>query len=369
MQIRRQVIILAVALGMAESLSAAQFRTQNFVVHAPDAQLAQHFGQMAERYRKEKAIEWLGREMEPWPQPCPLYVKPTMSGAGGATKFDYRGGSYTVLSMEIEGPIERMLNSVLPHEVTHTVFAHHFRFPVPRWADEGGAVLSEDEIERSRHDQLCRQKLNAHQKMPLRRLFHLKEYEEAGGDVMIIYAEGYSVSNYLVEKSDRATFLNFVSTGMRAGWDRAVQNYYGYQSVEHLEEAWLQHLRDTRDGARRPAAGSMIATNPQSRGSSTALSRDAVRLTAPPVQPQLDPAGPIVRGQVGDDYRARPATPNAPSGVVPLGPSPIAPSPPPSFPKARPMPPPVTLGLPVFAPSPQSTSVRQAGPTPIGFQQ
>ena len=41
--------------------------------------------------------------------------------------------------------MERMLHSVLPHEMTHTVFAHHFRYPVPRWADEGGSVLSEDD--------------------------------------------------------------------------------------------------------------------------------------------------------------------------------------------------------------------------------
>lgn len=63
--------------------------------------------------------------------------------------------------MEIFGQYERLLNSVLPHEVTHTVFAHHFRYPVPRWADEGGAVLSEDEQERYKHDQLARQFLNS----------------------------------------------------------------------------------------------------------------------------------------------------------------------------------------------------------------
>jgi hypothetical protein len=368
MPFRRQLIALAVLVVAVAPVHAAQVRTQNFLVTAPDPQLAQQFGQMAERYRKEKAIEWIGREMEPWPQPCPLYIKPTMSGAGGATKFDYRGGSYTVLSMEIEGPVERMLNSVLPHEVTHTVFAHHFRVPVPRWADEGGAVLSEDELERSRHDQLCRQKLNAQQKMPLRRLFNLKEYEEAGGDVMIIYAEGFSVANYLVERSDRQTFLNFVAAGMRTGWDRAAQTYYGYQTVEQMEETWLQHLRDTKDGARRPTSGNMIATNPQSRGAATALSRDGIRLTAPPAQPQLDPAGPIFRGQAGDEYRARPVSPNAPAGVIPLGPAQRPMQTPATIQKPRPMPPPVTLGLPEFAPNAQATAVRPNGPSPVGFQ-
>src|SRR5439155_21763425 len=102
---------------------------------------------------------------------------------------------------------DRLLASVLPHEVTHTVFAHYFRTPVPRWADEGGAVLSEDDIEKERHDKLVRQILNSGKAMPLRRLFALKEYPS---DVMVLYAEGFSVAQFLVEKSNRPTFLAFV---------------------------------------------------------------------------------------------------------------------------------------------------------------
>lgn len=369
MPIRRSVISFAIVVLAAAPLQAASIRTQNFVVTAPDAQMAQQFGQMAEHFRKQKAIEWLGREMEPWSQPCPLHVKPTMSGAGGATQFNYGNGTYTIISMNIEGPVERMLNSVLPHEVTHTVFAHHFRYPVPRWADEGGAVLSEDEQERHRHDLLCRQKLNMPgATIPLRRLFNLKEYHEVN-DVMVIYAEGYSVSNFLVNQSDRATFLNFVAAGMRYGWDRGVQQYYGFQSVEQLEQAWLQHLRETREQARQPRSnnGTLLASGPQpgnSRGAS--MSREMVRLTVPPAQPQLDPAGPVYRGQSGDDYRASPRSNGPPSGVVPLGstPRPISNN----SQSQRQLPPPVILGLPEYAPAAQAQPLRSGGPSPVGFQ-
>ena len=104
--------------------------------------------------------------------------------------------------MHIEGSLDRLVASVLPHEVTHTVFAYHFRQPVPRWADEGGAVLSEDDPERNRHDQICRQILNTPgRKIPLRRLFSLQDYP---GDVMALYAEGFSVANFLVSNSNNA---------------------------------------------------------------------------------------------------------------------------------------------------------------------
>jgi len=64
--------------------------------------------------------------------------------------------------------------------------------------------------------------------------------------VMCLYAQGFSMSDYLVKRSDRRTFLSFVGQGMQSGWDTAAQSFYGHRTVEELEEAWLKHLRDTR---------------------------------------------------------------------------------------------------------------------------
>src|SRR5688572_11551401 len=76
----RQRSIILVMLGALASLGAAQQRTQNFLVHAPTPQIAQQIAHHAEHYRREKALVWLGREMPPWPQPCPLHVQVTMDG-------------------------------------------------------------------------------------------------------------------------------------------------------------------------------------------------------------------------------------------------------------------------------------------------
>src|SRR5262249_38272150 len=147
---RRLAAVVLVALFAS---MGASHRTTNFLVHAPTPQIAQQVGQYAEHYRRQKAVEWLGHEMPNWPQPCPLYVQVAMDGPSGATSFIFHPqGGVSSMKMEIRGPLERLLNSVLPHEVTHTVFAYYFRCPVPRWADEGGSVLSEDEVELERHD-------------------------------------------------------------------------------------------------------------------------------------------------------------------------------------------------------------------------
>src|SRR5260370_32056245 len=163
--------------------------------------------------------------MATWPQACPLPVSGTSGGAGGATTFDYRGGGAYSQTMHIEGSLDRLLDSVLPHEITHTVFAYHFRRPVPRWAAEGGSVLSEDDLERGRHDQLVRSILMNGRGIPLRRLFSLKEYPS---DVMTLYAEGFSVSDYLVGLNDRPHFLAFVADGMDNGWEQACQLRYPF---------------------------------------------------------------------------------------------------------------------------------------------
>ena len=45
------------------TISAASVRTQNFIVEAPSPEMAQEFAKLAEHFRKQKALEWLGREM------------------------------------------------------------------------------------------------------------------------------------------------------------------------------------------------------------------------------------------------------------------------------------------------------------------
>src|SRR6185437_14116236 len=115
-----------------------------------------------------------GQEMPTWERPCSLEVKLAFERAGGATSFAFDHDQVLTMDMHIEGSRERVLVSILPHEVTHTVFAHHFRCPLPRWADEGGCVLSEDRVERRRHDMLTRQILDTPGRaIPLRRLFKL----------------------------------------------------------------------------------------------------------------------------------------------------------------------------------------------------
>ena len=136
---RLPLIAVLALLILVRPTTAAVHHTANFTVRAKSAEVARQVGEAAERYRKKFALLWLGKEMPKWGQPCSLRVTVTTKGSGGATEFTFDRGSILSQNMHIEGPLERLLSSVLPHEVAHTVFAYHFRQPLPRWADEGGA--------------------------------------------------------------------------------------------------------------------------------------------------------------------------------------------------------------------------------------
>jgi len=308
MTLRRFVSVIAIVqLAWCAAPAAAQSRvsTDNFVVEAATRELAQQFAQAAERYRREKALEWLGYEMPTWPQKCPLRVKVTMGQTGGATTFTFgSNGQKSVVAsqeMQIFGGMEQLMFSVLPHEITHTVLAHHFGQPVPRWADEGGSVLSENDDERFNHDVRCREILNQGRGIPLRVLFALKEYPR---DMIVLYAQGYSITSFLVAqggggREGRAKLLEFLGIGMRndnRNWEQAVQQVYGYGSVDDLQEAWITSLRTPPSrlaareagnlGKRSPrteAVASLTASTPGHTTEIRSSAIPAVLLLEPPV--------------------------------------------------------------------------------------
>ncbi|HEY8505273.1 MAG TPA: hypothetical protein VIL46_11870 [Gemmataceae bacterium] len=232
-----QSLILFTALAAP----SATHQTPNFIVEAPTAEVARRIAQQADRHRKRIARQWLGLEMPPWSEPCRVRVTLTTTGTGSSTEFEFRDDHARIGGMHLEGSLDRILGSALPHEIAHTVFAYDLARPVPRWADEGMAVLCEEEVEQDRYRRLCRQLLDAGRGFRLRQLFEMKTYPS---EVMMFYAQGYSVTEFLVKRKGRATFLAFVDRGMRRGWDAAAQRYYGFAGVEELEEAWREWVRE-----------------------------------------------------------------------------------------------------------------------------
>jgi hypothetical protein len=237
------------AMGILPFLTGASFRSNNFAVDAPSREVAQRVAERAEACRTGIAQAWLGHDLPAWSTPCPIRVKLTDGEAGGLTSFGFNRGHVTDQSMTVEGRLDRILASALPHEVTHTIFASYFGGPMPRWADEGASLLSEDDRERRRHDKIALDLLARRGEVPLARLFAIENYPK---DLMSFYGQGYSISRFLIEMGGRPRFLRFVRDGLKEGWDPATRTHYQLPNVRELDLAWrswhqvtLQASRDT----------------------------------------------------------------------------------------------------------------------------
>jgi hypothetical protein len=254
-----------VALMILPTLAGASHRTTNFVVEATTPEVARQVAERAEACRVSIAKAWLGHELPPWPTPCPVKVKITRGEAGGLTSFGFRRGKVDDQSMSVEGRLDRILASSLPHEVTHTVFAAFFGGPMPRWADEGASLLSEDLLEYRRHDQIVVDLISRRGNIPLERLFKVEDYPD---DLMGFYGQGYSISRFLVEMGGRPRFLAFVKDGSKTGWDAAARTHYGLAGVHEVDRAWRSWHKVTVEARSRPANPEPILVQARTRGES-----------------------------------------------------------------------------------------------------
>ena len=232
----------------------APVESQNFVVYADDPVLAQKVAREAERFRDELAVEWLGDSLPNWQHKCPIEVK-LARDAGGETSFAFvteaTGQGVPIdWSMKIYGPPDRILDAVLPHEITHTIFATHFGRPLPRWADEGACTTVEHESERNKNHRMLISFLSASPSrgIPFNQMFTMKDYPH---DILPLYAQGYSLAKFLIFQKGRRHFLDYVAKGLAyedqvpplMAWNQATAEFYGFQDLSDLQMSWLAWVK------------------------------------------------------------------------------------------------------------------------------
>jgi hypothetical protein len=246
--IRIPVSNASVPLANRPVLGSAQHvvSSPNFRVYANDRAWAEQISQAAELQRKQLAVHWLGHELPNWSKPCPLVVTdgPTRP-AEGQTNYTLDQGQVFNWHVIVAGTRERILDSVLPHEITHTILASHFApigKPVPRWADEGMCTTVEHASERAKHDHNLVQFLSHGKGIPFATLFLMDKYPP---DQLTLYAQGYSLTSFLIEQRGPREFVRFMEIGMKSGdWVGATKSVYGYPIVGKLQSAWNQWVTD-----------------------------------------------------------------------------------------------------------------------------
>lgn len=209
----------------------------NFTVTSPDVNFSRRVLAQAETYRREQSIAWFGDEMPTWYEPCPINIR-FANATSGSTTFTFGdGGNVFDWRMNVFGQPTDILESVLPHEVLHTVFASHFREWLPRWADEGACSTIEGTKELKRIRSVLNVALQTRRGIAFNQMVGLMDYP---ADIGAMYAQGESVVDFLLQHDGKRHFTKFLSAGLKSkDWSGELCRSYGYKRLVDVQVAWL----------------------------------------------------------------------------------------------------------------------------------
>jgi hypothetical protein len=210
--------------------------------------LAEKAAQAAEAVRTQQARRWgSSAARTEWSPACDIYLYPTpkdfahLTGqpetSPGFSTMGVNGNRIVSRRVNLRANHPQLLAAILPHEITHVVLADLFtQQQIPRWADEGMAVLAEPLAEQvNRASELTD---------PLRegRVFKLSElmaidYPSADS-WNLYYAQSVSLTQFLVEQGSPEQFISFVRGAQRKGVEIALRESYHIDGFTELENRW-----------------------------------------------------------------------------------------------------------------------------------
>jgi hypothetical protein len=247
--------------------------TANFRIFHRNARLAESAGEKAEATRAAQAKKWGSQAAnKPWTPACEIYLYPDGKALAEATQqpesspgfstMTSNGAQVVARRVNLRADHPQLLAAILPHEVTHVVLADIFTAKqIPRWADEGIAVLAEPRSEQQLRCAELQDPLESGRLFDVSKLMGM-DYPEPK-DWSLYYAQSVSLTRFLVELNSPERFIRFVLDSHRNGPEAALADAYQIKGFAALHERWKAYAR------REAATLTASAGNSSSHSSST----------------------------------------------------------------------------------------------------
>jgi tetratricopeptide (TPR) repeat protein len=228
--------------------------TANFVIYHRDPRLAEEIGPLAEEARRYASQLWFKGESTPdWQPKCHLYLYPTGQEYGTTTGVgpESPGHSSVVNSqgniqsrqvhLRVDDPTMKF--AVLPHEIAHVVLAGRFGVhTLPRWADEGMAVLTEPVDKQDAHLANLSRTQSLGRGYTCGQVMTMGQYP-AGERMRDFYAHSVGICRYLVERHGHDRLIAFLRQSLDTGnYEQSLQQVYGMRSFGDLEGEFRQYV-------------------------------------------------------------------------------------------------------------------------------
>ena len=148
---------------------------------------------------------------------------------------------------------------MLPHEVTHVILADFFpEQQIPRWADEGMAVLTEPAAEQRRRAADLVEPLNKNLLFTMTDLMNMDYPDNAYWS--LYYAQSVSLTRFLVEQGTPAQFVQFLQGAQRRGFEAELRRTYKIDGFADLQARWVTYARAHLDEPAAPPTATAANT-------------------------------------------------------------------------------------------------------------
>jgi tetratricopeptide (TPR) repeat protein len=244
----------------AEGQKWPEVETANFrVIYHECRDLAEQAARVAEMTRAATIRKWFGEEPTPWETKCIIFLYPNGDFYARQTGEKKESPGHSTLRRDpanLERVVKRqidlhcdvadMLTHVLPHETTHVVLFNRFgQHLLPRWADEGMAILSEPREKIERYVKMIPSLRERHELFSASELMALGDNYPEARRITSFYVQSIALVDYLSsQKGGPEEFTRFVRNGLEGGFEKALQRHYSFRDFKDLEE----HLSQSAGG-------------------------------------------------------------------------------------------------------------------------
>lgn len=229
--------------------------TANFQVCCEQSETAaRQLARRAETLRAALQSKWLGNKTsEAWKPRCQIilhsnkqsYVATVGRGSErtvGSSLVNIDKGRIAQRRIDLLGGSKEYLSAALPHELTHVVLKDRFiSMKLPRWADEGIAILADPKAKQGRHFADLKNALAQSATFHAASLLMMDEYPRADR-FSTFYGQSASLTEFLVSRRTPQEFIEFLEQADREGFDKALRGCYEISGVSELDRQWRRHL-------------------------------------------------------------------------------------------------------------------------------
>ncbi|HWA97359.1 MAG TPA: hypothetical protein VG713_02660 [Pirellulales bacterium] len=184
-------------------------------------------------------------------------------GAGqqtaGSSYIELAGNSVYSRRIDLRADHPAGYRDALAHEMTHVVVAERFaERQIPRWADEGVAVLADSASKQRAHLYDLQQAYRRGTTFRLVELFAIQEYPPAERQATF-YGQSVSLAKFLLERGTSEQFMLFVEVATNRGYDIAAREVYQLEGLGQLEQQWRAHVASPKPVATAATADPLLS--------------------------------------------------------------------------------------------------------------